>query len=217
MTHNAIPRRRRGSNQRALDSFHRNVPAQRECPATMPSASPGRLLLPRVECSRRSPARWIGTRKDRPALACSRCDEQVTVDTGCGFSRSKVEKAACRLHSGAMLDRITPINKTLIIINFAVFLLQELLGGWVGWPFALWPPATDLFRPSQLVTYGFLLGYWAHLFFNMFALYRFGSEIERLFGSRRYLTYYFSCVVGAALMHLIVMSQSGLPPAPTVG
>ncbi|MFO7304245.1 MAG: rhomboid family intramembrane serine protease [Gammaproteobacteria bacterium] len=116
-----------------------------------------------------------------------------------------------------MLDRITPINKTLIIINVAIFLLQELLGGWVGWSFALWPPATDLFRPWQLVTYGFLHGNWAHLFFNMFALYMFGSEIERLFGSRRYLTYYFSCVVGAALMHLIVMSQSGLPPAPTVG
>ena len=57
----------------------------------------------------------------------------------------------------------------------------------------------------------------AHLFFNMFALFMFGSEIERLFGSRRYLAYYLACVVGAALMHLIVVSAANLPPYPVVG
>jgi membrane associated rhomboid family serine protease len=56
-----------------------------------------------------------------------------------------------------------------------------------------------------------------HLFFNMFALYMFGSDIEELFGARRYLTYYLICVIGAALMHLIVVSSAQLPPLPTVG
>ena len=46
----------------------------------------------------------------------------------------------------------------------------------------------------------------------------FGSEVERLFGARRYLIYYLLCVVGAALMHLIVVYVApDLPLAPTVG
>src|SRR5688572_15149149 len=103
-----------------------------------------------------------------------------------------------------MFDRLTPVNKALIIANIVVFVLQILLGvAFSSW-FALWPPESELFRPWQIITYGFLHGGWTHLFFNMFALYMFGSEIERLFGSKRYLIYYLFCVVGAALMHLIV-------------
>jgi membrane associated rhomboid family serine protease len=69
------------------------------------------------------------------------------------------------------------------------------------------------------VTYGFLHSPFAltHIFFNMFALYMFGGEIERLFGSRRYALYYFVCVIGAALMHLVVVSAAHLPPAPMLG
>src|SRR5690606_28556299 len=88
--------------------------------------------------------------------------------------------------------------------------------------FALWPPQAaeygyPPFRLWQLLTYGFLHGGFAHLFFNMFALFMFGSDIERLFGSQRYVTYYLACVIGAALMHLIVVSSAALPPVPTVG
>ena len=121
-----------------------------------------------------------------------------------------------------MFDRITPINKALILINVAVFALQYLLGGYMDALFALWPPqAASLGYPKfqlwQLLTYGFMHGGFAHIFFNMFAVYMFGSEIERLFGPRRYLTYYLVCVVGAALMHLIVVAAAGLPPLPTIG
>jgi membrane associated rhomboid family serine protease len=116
-----------------------------------------------------------------------------------------------------MFDRITPVNKALIIANIGVFLLQYLLGGLIEYLFALWPPQLPYFRPWQLLTYGFLHGGWTHLFFNMFALFMFGSEIERLFGSKRYLIYYMLCVVGAAAMHLIVVTQAGIPPVPTVG
>jgi membrane associated rhomboid family serine protease len=116
-----------------------------------------------------------------------------------------------------MLDQITPTNKALILINVGVFLLQNLLGGWVEYWFALWPPQLPYFKPWQVLTYGFLHGGLAHLFFNMFALFMFGSEIERLFGAKRYLIYYLLCVVGAAAMHLIVVTQAGLPPAPTLG
>jgi membrane associated rhomboid family serine protease len=121
-----------------------------------------------------------------------------------------------------MLDQITPVNKALLLANVGLFALQYLADPMMVQYFALWPPqAANYGAPSfqvwQLLTYGFLHGGWMHLFFNMFALYMFGSEIERLFGARRYLAYYMACVVGAALMHLIVVQMANLPPRPTVG
>ena len=108
-----------------------------------------------------------------------------------------------------------PVTQALVIANVVVFLLQ-MSGGeaLVEW-FALWPG--DGFQPWQLVTYAFLHGGVGHIFFNMFALYMFGSDIERLFGSRFYLGYYFGCVVTAALSHLAVTFLMGGPPVPTVG
>jgi membrane associated rhomboid family serine protease len=124
------------------------------------------------------------------------------------------------------MPSITPLNKALILINVLVFGLQLLTGGpyasIVNVFFALWPPQAAQFNyPEfhvwQLLTYGFLHGGWAHLFFNMFAVYMFGSDIERLFGSRRYLIYYLLCVIGAAVMHLIVTTFAGGFPAPVLG
>ena len=68
-----------------------------------------------------------------------------------------------------------------------------------------------------MLTSGFLHGGFTHLFFNMFGLYMFGSEIERLFGPRRYLIYYLTCVIGASLMHLIVVAAAGMDLVPAVG
>jgi membrane associated rhomboid family serine protease len=120
------------------------------------------------------------------------------------------------------MPTITPLNKALILVNVVVFGLQYLVGGWIDALFALWPPqgaqyGYPAFHFWQVLTYGFMHGGFMHLFFNMFALYMFGSDIERLFGSRRYLAYYLLCVIGAALMHLIVVTVAGLPPLPTVG
>lgn len=121
-----------------------------------------------------------------------------------------------------MLDRITPVNKALLLANVAVFVLQYFIGEAMENTLALWPPqAASYGYPSfqvwQLLTYGFLHGGFTHLFFNMFALYMFGSDIERLFGAKRYLTYYLLCVVGAALMHLIVVATVHMLPLPTIG
>jgi len=117
-----------------------------------------------------------------------------------------------------MFDRITPTNRALILANVGVFILQLLLPGFPFLKFALLPLQTGLFEPWQLLTYGFMHGSWWHLFFNMFGLYMFGSEIERLYGPRRYLIYYLTCVVGAALMHLIVIyAAPNIPLAPVVG
>ncbi len=70
--------------------------------------------------------------------------------------------------------------------------------------------------PWQLVSYGFLHGGLNHIFFNMFGLWMFGRDLERLMGVRRFLTYYMTCVVGAGFVQLIVAQlQGGIYP--TVG
>ena len=121
-----------------------------------------------------------------------------------------------------MYDRITPVNKAIIIANVLVFGVQYLRPGLLGHLDALSPRGSGEaglppFRPWQLLTYGFLHGGVAHLFFNMFAVFMFGSEVESLFGARRYLTYYLLCVIGAALMHLIVVQMAGMELVPAVG
>ncbi len=85
--------------------------------------------------------------------------------------------------------------------------------------FALWPPGgfDSRFAPWQLVTYAFLHANFAHIFFNMFALWMFGAEIERLFGSRFYIWFYLASVVSAALTHLLVTGLMGSPPVAMVG
>ena len=115
-----------------------------------------------------------------------------------------------------------PATQSLLIANIAVFVLQMTMGGPLVTWFALWPPASGIsslptFEPWQLVTYSFLHGGFAHIFFNMFALYMFGADIERLFGSRFYLAYYFVSVVVAGICHLVVSSWMGAAPYPTVG
>ncbi len=112
---------------------------------------------------------------------------------------------------------MTPVTQWLLIAIVAVFLLQ--MGGLQLEEFMLWPPGglESNFEPWQIVSYAFLHGGFTHIFFNMLALYMFGSEIERLFGARFYAAYYFGCVVSAALSHLAVNSWMGLPPHPTVG
>lgn len=122
-----------------------------------------------------------------------------------------------------MYFSIPPATWALLITNGVVFLLEQVIGDplfiWFGlWPLGGAPAAgTAGFLPWQLVTYSFLHGSLLHLFFNMLALYMFGSEIERVVGQRRYLAYYFTCVVTAAAAQLMVSAVSGGPAYPTVG
>jgi membrane associated rhomboid family serine protease len=111
-----------------------------------------------------------------------------------------------------------PVTQALIGANVLVFLLE--MSGMVRLDaLALWPPGGfgSQFEPWQLVTYSFLHGGFAHIFFNMLGLYMFGSEIERLFGSRFYAAYYLGSVVTAALCHLAVSAFMGGPAVPMVG
>jgi membrane associated rhomboid family serine protease len=107
------------------------------------------------------------------------------------------------------------VTKTLIILNVAGFVLQLVSGNQLLVHFALWPLG-PLFEPWQVVTYAFLHGSPAHLFFNMLGLFMFGSDLERVWGEKRYLTYYTVSVLSAAAAQLIVEALSGIQ-APTIG
>ena len=118
---------------------------------------------------------------------------------------------------------VPPVTWLLLLVNGIVFLVQPMAAEQLVTLFALWPfgspsaMGTVGFLPWQIVTYSFLHGGLMHLVFNMFALYMFGSAIERVFGQRRYVVYYFTCVVAAALAQLMVSALSGGPAYPTVG
>ena len=107
-----------------------------------------------------------------------------------------------------MLPKLTPATGAIILVNVLVFLAEHVAMVPMEVHFALWPLATPeaLFRPWQLVTYAFLhdpSGI-THIFFNMFALYVFGPALESYWGARRFLGYYFVCVIAAGATQLAV-------------
>jgi membrane associated rhomboid family serine protease len=109
-----------------------------------------------------------------------------------------------------------PVTQTLILINGVVFILQLAGGNALIYWFGLWPWGAG-FAPWQLVTYSFLHGGITHIFFNMFALYMFGGDLERLFGPRWYLALYGVSVVTAGLTQLAFAAATQAPPFPTIG
>ena len=83
--------------------------------------------------------------------------------------------------------------------------------------FALFPIGSPLFRWWQFVTHMFMHGNFAHIFFNMWSLFVFGPLLERLWGSKKFLIFYFVCGLGAALCHELVLMTQPLSNIPTVG
>ncbi|MCC7231922.1 MAG: rhomboid family intramembrane serine protease [Bacteroidia bacterium] len=63
----------------------------------------------------------------------------------------------------------------------------------------------DKFRPYQFITYMFMHGSLGHIFFNMFALWMFGSAIENTWGPKRFLTFYILTGLGAAIAHYLIV------------
>jgi membrane associated rhomboid family serine protease len=117
-----------------------------------------------------------------------------------------------------MFRSLPPATRAIILINVAVYLLQQVTPDASISLFALWPLG-PLFHPWQIVTYAFLHagdlshGNFAHLFFNMFALYMFGGALETYWGIRRFLAFYFASVVAAAGTQLLMqaLSHTGEP------
>ena len=108
------------------------------------------------------------------------------------------------------------MTQILIAINVLAFVLQQMVGDvFVQW-FALWPLGSGMFMPWQLASYAFLHGGLTHLAFNMYGLWLFGGELERVWGSRRLGAFFAVSVLVAAVAQLLVTAAMG-SVAPTVG
>ena len=123
-----------------------------------------------------------------------------------------------------------PVLKAILIINIAVFFFQSIAGVTLDnlflQYFAVQPidfsnifnfNSGHVFFPWQLISYQFMHGNLEHIFFNLFALWMFGSELENVWGSKKFLIYYLVCGVGAAILHLCVSPFLGGGAAPMIG
>lgn len=103
-------------------------------------------------------------------------------------------------------DQLPRGVKGLLLANGAVFLLQMIMPGMtIDRLFALQPLSGGIgpFYPWQLITYSFIHGNGFHLLINMFVLWMFGLNLESYWGTKKFLIYYFICVVGAGITHLL--------------
>jgi len=101
-----------------------------------------------------------------------------------------------------MLQNAPQVVKNLIIINVLFFVASMLVGEdravtWLAGTY----PGSPFFQPWQIITHMFMHGGLGHLFFNMFALYMFGSQLERLWGPQRFLNYYIISGLGGFFLH----------------
>lgn len=96
--------------------------------------------------------------------------------------------------------RITPMVKYILIINVVVLLIQSLL----SLPFSDWfglrVVFADEFQPFQFITYMWVHGGFYHLLGNMFAVFIFGPLLEQFWGSKKFLTFYLICGIGAGVL-----------------
>jgi membrane associated rhomboid family serine protease len=98
---------------------------------------------------------------------------------------------------------LTPAVKNIIIINvliyLACFVVPGLNDALTGYYFA-----SPNFRPWQIVTHMFMHSQYdfTHIFFNMYALYLFGTALENYWGTKRFVIYYMTCGVGAFFLHM---------------
>ncbi len=100
---------------------------------------------------------------------------------------------------------LPPVVKNIILINVLMLLAdyaaKSVFGIDLTRVLGLYFPRSEQFMPLQIVTHMFMHGGFAHLFFNMFALYMFGQVLENVWGPRRFFVYYIVCGLGAALVH----------------
>lgn len=102
---------------------------------------------------------------------------------------------------GGFLSNIPAAVKNIIIINILIMIMTALNEELMVEKFALFYPTSPFFHWWQPVTHMFMHGGFFHLFFNMYTLFIFGSVLERVWGPRKFLTFYFVTGLGAAAIH----------------
>ena len=106
------------------------------------------------------------------------------------------------------MNNIPKAVKHIIIINILMLVLTYLNNPLMSKWFAL-NPISFIWKPWQLVTYMFMHGGFGHLFFNMYTLFIFGSVLENVWGTKKFLTFYFVPGIGAALVNIGVQYLTG--------
>lgn len=104
-----------------------------------------------------------------------------------------------------------PVSIGIIVVCVIIFFANNLSPA-----LALWPFNSGYFAPWQLLTYGFLHGSFNHLFFNMFAVWMFGTHLESSWGTLKFSNYFAICVIGAGIVQLLVQLFEG-GVYPTIG
>ena len=95
------------------------------------------------------------------------------------------------------LASIPPATLNLLIINIIMFVATRLNENFMIGTFAMFFPTSPFFRIWQPITYMFMHGGFAHIFFNMWALWMFGAALERAIGTKKFLILYFVAGLGA--------------------
>ena len=104
------------------------------------------------------------------------------------------------------MGRLTEAIKHLLIINvlfYAVTYFVPNMYEKMFELFALYYPSSDFFKPWQFVSHMFMHGDAMHIIFNMYALWAFGSPLEQMWGRNKFLFFYFSAGLGAALIYTL--------------
>ncbi|NJW51604.1 rhomboid family intramembrane serine protease [Salinimicrobium oceani] len=104
------------------------------------------------------------------------------------------------------MGRMTETVKVLLIINVIVYIGSQVLGDPAYQLFSLWFIENENFQIWQVITHMFMHDPNSifHILFNMYALWAFGSPIEQVLGKNRFLFFYFSAGIGAAIIHTLV-------------
>lgn len=112
---------------------------------------------------------------------------------------------------GSSMQRTTPVVLNLIIINVIVFVAQMVLDKTMEFTnlLALYHYESPLFKPYQLVTHMFAHAGVFHILFNMYALWMFGSILERVWGPKKFLIFYLTCGLAAGVAQMILMTPYG--------
>lgn len=99
------------------------------------------------------------------------------------------------------MSNVPTAVKNIIIINVLIMIMTSLNETFMVEKFALFYPTSPFFHWWQPFTHMFMHGGFWHLFFNMYTLFIFGSVLERVWGPKKFLVFYFVTGIGAAAIH----------------
>lgn len=99
------------------------------------------------------------------------------------------------------LQNIPPVTRNILIVNVIMFIATLVNENFMIGTFAMFYPASPLFRWWQPLTHMFMHGGWWHIFFNMYTLVMFGMVVERALGTKKFLILYFVTGLGAVALH----------------